>query len=126
MARSEFAASFDATASELVAALFTHEVVFKTVDKTRGNPWESETAETVTASAPIKAGVLGPGTYRWNGQLVESDRRVVYVDSQSVTQVIDVASVIEIDGEDHAIETVTGYPEGANASAYEILVMIGG
>lgn len=126
MGRSAFAASFDELATQLIDALFTHEVIFKTVTATRANPWEEASEQTETVTGLIKAGVLGPGQYRWNGQLIESDRRIVYVDRVSLATVIDLVTIVEIDGENHAIDSITGYPEGLLASAYEITAMIGG
>lgn len=124
MARSPIVASFDAKATAILAKLYTHEITLKRTAYTRTNAWEAPTASTDTTEADIKAAVLGPGTRRFNGELVEQDERVVYVDKASITTVIDTETVIVIDGEDHPVLRVVGFPEGANASAYEIIVRI--
>lgn len=124
MARSSFAASFDPLATEILAELFTHTIKLRRSTFTRANPWEAPTAESVTEQTGLKAAVLGPGTRRYNGELIEADHRVVYVDKASVTLTVDTETVVVIDDEEHALIMVTGYPEGANASLLEITVKV--
>lgn len=124
MGRSDFAASFDQIATQLLAELYTHEVTFRRSTFTRANPWEAPTAEVSADQVNVKAAVLGPGTQRFNGELVEQDQRVVYVDRASLTTALDTETMIVIDGEEHPVISFVGYPEGALASAWEIFVRI--
>lgn len=125
MGRSAFASSFDELARDLIATLFTHDdIVVKEITKTRGNPWEKSTAETVS-SQTLKGAVLGPGERRWNGELVPEKTRIVYLDNETLTITPTSETVVSIDSVDHAVVSVKGYPEGATPSAYEITVAIG-
>ena len=120
MGRSTFAESFDAVATEVLAELFTHELDYANFTLTRANPWEAFSASATTTASTIKSAVLGPGTRRFNGELIEEDRRVVYVDRVSLTVTPDTGTKITIDGEEHSVLRVVGYPEGALPSLWEI------
>jgi hypothetical protein len=117
---SETVLAFQGKATAILAKLYTDEIVLTDPSHTRTNPWEDYSAANTDGTQTVKAGVMPPGTRRWNGELVEQQELYIIIAAEGLTITPDTEKTVTVNSKTYPIERVNGIPMGANPAAYEI------
>lgn len=121
------ATSFYDLASTIIAEMASEtdaetSLTFKTTTLTRSNDWEAPTAET-EATETVTGFVFGPGTMRFNGELVPEKSQIIFVAAKDLTTTtLGVDTTVSFAGETYATDRFSGIPGGDNPAVYEIIV----